>query len=472
MSIIDQKIKKSHKPKILEKIVKNTADDCLRVILRNVSPVDFARHANPGDKLKFKHYVVVTIKELLKVADQVRAPLASAEGALYIYNGKYWQELCHKNLKRFLSKVAKEMGVPDLDASYHATQDDLLRQLIAASPILPTAGVSNFVCINMKNGTLKIEQGHLKLYPHDPRDGNRYMLPFGYVEDFEAPVWQAYLDRVQPNKEIQKVLQQFIGYLFIPAGSLKLEKALLLYGTGANGKSVFFEVVSQLLGPNNLGTHSLESITDISGYYRAMLRAKLANYCSEIGKKLDPAKFKQIVSGEPIEARLPYGEPFTIIPPKLIFNTNELPTSVENTDAFYRRLLLIPFSVTIPEEERDLQLAQKIAKELPGVFNWALEGLASLIKEGRFYPVKELEQAVINYRLDTDSFISFLHDQDIQPGVQEQVTLKELYGRYHRHCQDHSFLAIGNRKFADQLRQKGFTLQRITTGTTVFLNQS
>ena len=152
---------------------------------------------------------------------------------------------------------------------------------------------------------------------------------------------------------------------------------MLLYGTGANGKSVFFEVVNALLGSNNVSSYSLQSLTNENGYYRAMIANKLVNYASEINGKLETAIFKQLVSGEPVEARLPYGEPMTITNyAKLIFNCNELPKDVEQSNAYFRRFLIIPFDTTIPEQQQDKELSKKIiSSELSGVFNWVLQGL-------------------------------------------------------------------------------------------------
>ncbi len=112
----------------------------------------------------------------------------------------------------------------------------------------------------------------------------------------------------------------------------------------ANGKSVFFEVVNSLLGgEENVSSYSLQSLTNDNGYFRAMLGNKLVNYASEINGNLETAIFKQLVSGEPVEARLPYGEPFTLTNyAKLIFNCNELPKDVEQSNAYFRRFLIIP----------------------------------------------------------------------------------------------------------------------------------
>ena len=156
-----------------------------------------------------------------------------------------------------------------------------------------------------------------------------------------------------------------------------------MYGTGANGKSVFFEVVQALLGSDNVSSYSLQSLTNDNGYFRAKLANKLVNYASEINGNLETSIFKQMVSGEPVEARLPYGQPFTLTQyAKLIFNCNELPKDVEHTNAYFRRFLIVPFDVTIPPDEQDKTLHTKIIdNELSGVFNWVLEGLDRLLKQ-------------------------------------------------------------------------------------------
>lgn len=229
----------------------------------------------------------------------------------------------------------------------------------------------NAVLINLKNGTFEITPNGIKLNPFDRADFMTYQLAFEYNPDATAPLFESYLDKVLPDKNLQYILAEYLGYVFIHPSVLKLEKTLLLYGTGANGKSVFYEIVRSLLGEQNTSEYSLQNLTNETGYSRAMIANKLVNYASEINGKLEASIFKQLVSGEPVEARLPYGRPFIITHyAKLIFNCNELPKDVEQTEAYFRRFQIIPFEVTIPEAEQDKQLAQKIiVNELSGVFN-------------------------------------------------------------------------------------------------------
>ena len=114
-------------------------------------------------------------------------------------------------------------------------------------------------------------------------------------------------------------------------GILSFEKALILFGKGANGKSVVFDVVNALLGHNNISNISLESISR-DQHYRAMLANKLLNYSSEISNRLQAEKFKQLTSGEPIEARLPYGQPMTLRDyARLAFDRNDFAQRILST---------------------------------------------------------------------------------------------------------------------------------------------
>ena len=262
-----------------------------------------------------------------------------------------------------------------------------------------------------------------------------------------------------------------MGYVFIKHGSnaLKEEKALVLYGTGANGKSVFFEIVNALLGVENVSSFSLQSLTNDNGYFRAKLANKLVNYASEINGKLEASIFKQLVSGEPVEARLPYGQPFILKQyAKLIFNCNELPKDVEHTNAYFRRFLIIPFDVTIPAQEQDKTLhTQIIEQELSGVFNWVLEGLNRLLKQKKFSECEAVQRAVQQYKIESDSVQMFLNEQDYKVSATNVIPLKDLFRDYQNYCNESGFKACSVRTLADRLRNSGYQTERKNFGTEV-----
>lgn len=443
-------------------------------LIKLIEKVDFYERTNKDPEEDFiskAEYQIIAIEEILHMAQQNRWGLCKKHDFIYVYNGAYWSLLDEDNLKAFLGSAALKMGVPEFKAKYHTFIDGLYKQFLTLG-IFPTLEPpQDTVRINLENGTFDITPEGTKLRGFSPKDFITYQLPFPYQENARAPRFMAYLNQVLPDPERQQVLAEFLGYVFVRTSTLKLEKTLLLYGSGANGKSVFFEIVNALLGKENFSTYSLQSLTNDTGYQRAMLTNKLVNYASEINGKLETSIFKQMVSGEPVEARLPYGKPFILEDyAKLIFNTNELPMDVEFTNAFFRRFLIIPFDVTIPEDKQDKELASKIIQqELSGVFNWVLEGLHRILSQKKFSPCKAAEDILKQYRKEADSVAMFLEDNNYQKDSEQYLTTKELHRHYREYCQEDGYRAVSAKSFNNRLRALGIIIHRKTQGNVAYV---
>jgi putative DNA primase/helicase len=449
--------------------------EILHQLIEQFEPLDFEALANPHNtenfKLNLKHYLVLSIENALQLAEKNRWGLCKNHDFIYLYNGTFWAEIDKETFQKFLGEAAEQMGVAKFSARFYQFREQLFKQFLATA-YLPTPEIrKDTVLINLKNGTFEVSPKGTKLRPFDRSDFITYQLPFEYNPQAKAPLFEAYLNKVLPDPERQRVLAEYLGYVFIKHGSnaLKEEKALILYGTGANGKSVFFEVVNALLGTDNVSSYSLQSLTNDNGYFRAKLANKLVNYASEINGNLEASIFKQLVSGEPVEARLPYGQPFILKQyAKLIFNCNELPKDVEHTNAYFRRFLIIPFDVTIPEREQDKSLHTKIIeKELSGVFNWVLQGLNRLLEQKRFSECKAAQQAVEQYRVESDSVQMFLSEHEYKVSATDDMPLKNVFNEYRSYCTESGFKACSLRTFADRLRNSGYQTERKAFGMAV-----
>jgi putative DNA primase/helicase len=421
--------------------------------------------------LNNKHYLVLSIENTLQVAAKNRWGLCKNHDFIYLYNGTFWAKIDNDAFQKFLGDAAEKMGVTIFSARYYQFREQLFKQFLATAYLPTPESNKEKVLINLQNGTFEISPQGTNLRPFDRSDFITYQLPFEYNPQAKAPIFEAYLNRVLPDKERQKVLAEYLGYVFIKHGSnsLKEEKALVLYGTGANGKSVFFVIVNSLLGVENVSSFSLQSLTNDNGYFRAKLANKLVNYASEINGNLEASIFKQLVSGEPVEARLPYGQPFILKQyAKLIFNCNNLPKDVEHTNAYFRRFLIIPFDVTIPPQEQDKQLHIKIIeKELSGVFNWVLEGLNRLLEQKRFSECEAAQRAVEQYRIESDSVQMFLSEHEYKVSPTVDIPLKDMYSEYRIYCLDCGLKPCSIRTLADRLRNSGFQTVRKNYGTVV-----
>ncbi len=422
-------------------------------------------------KLNVKHYLVLSIENTLKLAEKNQWGLCKNLDFIYLFNGTYWDEVNVETFQKFLGEAAEKMGVPKFSARYYQFREQLFKQFLASGHLPTPESEKDTVLINLLNGTFEINPQGIKLRPFDRSDFITYKLPFEYDPQAKAPLFEAYLNRVLPDKDRQKVLAEYLGFVFIKHGSnaLKEEKALILFGTGANGKSVFFEIVNALLGSDNVSSYSLQSLTNDNGYFRAKLANKLVNYASEINGKLEASIFKQLVSGEPVEARLPYGEPFILKQyARMIFNCNELPKDVEHTAAYFRRFLIIPFDVTIPESEQDKNLHTKIIlNELSGVFNWVIEGLNRLLEQKHFSDCDAAKKAVEQYEIESDSVKMFLVDNEYKVSAINEIPLKELVSEYRSYCIENGFRACSRNTLTGRLRSSGYQLNRKNYGTVV-----
>ena len=253
-------------------------------------------------KLTKNHYLIVCVEQLLKIADSNKWGLCKNNGFIYLYNGNYWTEINKENFQFFLGNVALKMGVEKFKGKIHTFKDDIFKQFMSDAYLPTPKAKENCILINLLNGTFEIKPKKRELRAFDRMDFITHQLPFEYDPEANAPLFEKYLNEVLPDPDKQKVLAEFCGYIFIKPSVLKLEKMLILFGTGANGKSVFFEILNSLLGTENISNYSLQSLTNDNGYFRAKIGNKLVNYASEINGKLETDIIKQMASGEPIEA--------------------------------------------------------------------------------------------------------------------------------------------------------------------------
>lgn len=450
----------------------------LNQLIEQIEPVDFEELANPQSfedfKIKNRHYIVLSIEKVLEKAEKNRWGLCKQHDFIYLYNGTFWAEIDKENFQKFLGNAAEKMGVPVFTSRFFRFRKELYEQFLATAYLEPKTVGTDEVLINLKNGTFEVSPKGMSLHPFDRSDFITYQLPFEYDPTATAPIFEAYLQKVLPDVQRQKVLAEYLGFVFIKHGSkyLKEEKTLILYGTGANGKSVFFEIVNALLGAENTSNFSLHSLTNENGYYRAKIANKLVNYASEIKGKLETDIFKQLVSGEPIEARLPYGKPLTLTQyAKLIFNCNELPKDVEHTNGYFRRFLIIPFDVTVPPHEQDKQLHTKIIEnELSGVFNWVLDGLNRLLEQKGFTDCEAAQKAVDQYKSQSDSVQMFLRENGYKSNAAEHRLIKDLYTQYRNYCIEDGFKPVNKSNFMKRLSNCGVVVNRLNIGNVAYLS--
>ena len=441
--------------------------EVLADLLDQFETVDFRGRAGLDEdaKLTRKIYVIISIDEIISKATDNNWGLCIKDGFTYLYNGRYWQTLDIETLKIFLAEAAIKIGIPEFEGKYYQTRDELYKQFMTMAN-MPTPEITEGVTlINLQNGTFEITDTSQQLREQRREDFLKYQLPFSYDPNATCPLFDKYLKRVLPDKESRKVLAEYVGYIF--TNGLKLEKVAILYGGGANGKSVFFDIIQALIGRDNICTYSLQSLTKTDSYERVNIANKLLNYATEINGKLEASIFKQLASGEPVQARQIYGEAFIMENyAKLMFNCNELPKEVENTDAFFRRFIIFPFTQRIPKEEQDPELSKKIIRdELSGVFNWMLDGLRRLLEQKMFSPSQVIDEQINEFRKESDSVAMFLDEEGYRPDPDGFVLLKTLYQEYRSYCADNGYSSCSLKTVSKRLKSSGIHCTKSNFGT-------
>lgn len=448
----------------------SSAQEILDRLLGSISRVDFHQLAGKEETARIPKncYVVLIIDHILDECKRQGWPLALKNSTIFIYNGRVWVPVQVGKFKRFLQQAAQKMGMPHNDVGHFSYQEDLYKQFMSAAAIPSPDRPSGVVAINLQNGTFEFSERDHGLREFRQEDFLTHQLPFSYNDNAGCPLFMSFLDRNLPDKDSQAVIAEYIGYVFLR--TLKLEKVLMLYGDGANGKSVLFNIILALIGRENVCSYSLEKLTGPDPQYRAGLENKLLNYATEISGRVDSAVFKQLISGEPIEARVLYSSAYIMDSyARLMFNCNVLPAATERTTAYFRRFLIVPFSVTIPESEQDPELADKIIRsELPGIFNWVLDGLERLLENRRFTQASNVIAAGMEYRSKASSVESFISEKNMVPGTTECELAKNMYDVYVSYCHSRNVVNVHSRMFPAEFERLGFQTEKTRNGKKIF----
>ena len=271
--------------------------------------------------------------------------------------------------------------------------------------------------LNLANGTLDLDSGALR--PHDRADLLTHCLSYSYDPAATCPRWLQFLGEVlvkedgrTPDPELAALFQEFIGYALTI--ETRYEAMLWLSGVGANGKTTAIKIVNALLGPLALSLDLGALGRPDASYYLAKLGGARVVFSTEATKGQNTGEdiLKRLASGEPIPARPIRGEPITIQPvAKVLWAMNDKPNVKDTSDGFWRRLRLVPFYRQFGEHERDTQLAERLLGELPGILNWALEGLRRLRSNGRFTDAAAVRDAVEEYRTEQNDVALWLHER-------------------------------------------------------------
>ena len=330
-------------------------------------------------------------------------------------------------------------------------------------PVNPAELDANPWLLNCANGTIDLRTGELKQYGRG--DLCTKIIPIIYDPDSTCPLFKKFLRQIlKDNRDLINFLQRTIGYAL--TGSTIEQALFILWGCGANGKSTFLEIIRALLGDyGRTADPALLMRQNHDVIRNDVARLAGARFVStsetEAGRHLAEVLVKQLTGGDKVAARFLYSEFFEFETQfKLFLTTNHKPVIRGTDNAIWRRIRLIPFEVTIPEEQQDKELPRKLRAELPGILAWAVRGCLRWQKYGLRQP-EEIIAATEAYREEMDVIGAFLKDRCIvrKYGV---VPAGRLYAEYKDWCERTGERALTQQKLGSALGDRNF--RRYRTG--------
>jgi len=262
------------------------------------------------------------------------------------------------------------------------------------------------------------------------------------------------LEIVLPDDVIK--LQELTGYCLYK--TYRIARIIILEGEGANGKSTFLNLLNTFLGHENVCHVTVQQILE-GGFKSAEMYGKLANLCGDLPHRplKDTALIKMLTGEDLSTHEQKYRDPFEYYNyAKQIYATNEVPKTWDDTLAFHRRFLIIPFPNTFKEgeENTDINLIDKLTtpKELSGLFNLAIKRLNELLTRGKFDKEPTIEEKRTTY-IQKSNPIQFFAEFFIEQELSEWISKGELYNEYVKLCVNLKRTPAASNIFSKEVRR-------------------
>ncbi|MDE5584693.1 MAG: hypothetical protein K2J08_13470 [Ruminococcus sp.] len=382
-----------------------------------------------------------------------------AKGGIFV-----WADRVLESMKSELKLWAEYQGgemLPDYQKHMKKTRSNnskkaMVKELEHLVAVSPTELDSDKFLVNSRNGVLNLND--FSVNSHKPDFLMTRMLGTLMPENPKKPhKWLDFLNQIfNGDLELIRYIQKALGYSL--SGDTSEQCAFFLYGTGRNGKSTFLEVVRKIMGDyaTNIQPESIMVKSNTNSANSDIARLKGARLVTSVepneGMRLNEGLLKQLTGDDMITARKLYGDEFEFRPEfKLWMATNHKPT-IRGTDlGIWRRIHIIPFSVTIPESAVDKKLSHKLEEELPDILAWAVEGYKLWKMEGLRKP-KVIEEAVEEYRNEMDVISAFLaSDYVVQGGEVKAQALYAVYCQWAEECNEYK---MPSRKFGLEMSKR------------------
>jgi len=394
------------------------------------------------------------IKELLSRPDIKLYVINPIDGNwakdIFRYNGKYYVndgvDWIITHLKQEYPNISKYMIDELVYGVKHNNEYRIDRSEFNSNPYL----------INFENCIYDVNEG--VRIPHESQYLFTTQIPTEYNPKLEykgSEIEKFVLEITGRDKKKIKLIQEMFGYCLFK--KYNIQKAFLLVGEGANGKSTLLELLIRMLGIDNVASASIEDIASGNRFVCYRMYGKLANISSEVGKKSlkSTSLFKGATGGDKLTGEQKYKDAFEFYNyAKLIFALNKVPTVIDDTTAFYRRWIPIEFSQTFKGRNCDVNILDKLTtpEQLSILLNWSIEGLHRLLDNKEFSDSYTAEDVKDWWNKQTSSVYEWIvENYTINPML--ETPKDELYDAYKDWCLEESYVIHTTNGFTRALKK-------------------
>ncbi|GEO59340.1 phage/plasmid primase, P4 family [Companilactobacillus bobalius] len=397
----------------------------------------------------------------------------------YIFNGSYWEVDQSGKIHQLIDAMTESIGKEKIEIPANAEEKEeaaikkafdkfvkhsrsnsakkaVMDELKHRVPVAPNEFDIDKTLLNASNGYIDLASG--ELHDHDINKLFSKEANVEYSDKASCDEWIKFLDQIfDHNQELIDYVQTAVGYSM--TGSIKEQIMFILYGNGRNGKSVFLETISNILGTyaKTIQASSIMVKQNSGGPNSDIARLAGARLVTSSepneGLRMDEGLVKQLTGGDKVVARQLYGKEFEFEPEfKLWLATNHKPIIRGTDDGIWRRIRLIPFTVQIPDDQVDKDLKYKLARESIGILNWAVDGALKWQQHGLHTP-RVIESASEGYREEMDVLSQFV-SESCDTGTEYTINASQLYKLYKSWAEDNVQYQMSNTKFGREMTNR------------------
>lgn len=376
--------------------------------------------------------------------------------SFFEYNGKYWESKTDHAIEKYINSALGSYATgPKLSSVLR-----LIKARTETTQLFNVAPVVNFI-----NGTLELDP-EVKFREHRDTDYCTYCLEYPYIPEAYSREWSKFLATVTNNDEKKMcLLQELSGYVLFPDN--RLQKCAVLIGSGANGKSVFLNVLTKIFGSCNVSNVEMSSLSQ--DFQAIQLMNAMLNISAETRTNVNGAesRFKQVVAGDEISACYKGKDYITFRPrAKMFLACNEYVKSTDTTEGWTRRFCFVDFPMKFVEQpnpshpnelpiDRDIESKLTEQAELSRIFNWVLDGYIMLRDCGYFSEPDDQRAITEEFKELSNPLIEFAKELHIEI----PTTNQQLYNIYKNWCDDSGHNPLARNTFVKRVA-KAFTEYR------------